>query len=89
MNDLTRVVIISGEGTEPGTIEPHTGVPTLRAIRARLTRERCGGDRWAQAIAHVTGRTGVSLETDDLVYWHAAYDRALTTTNHKLGELHE
>ncbi|WP_419639280.1 hypothetical protein [Thiolapillus sp.] len=78
MTDLTRVVIISGEGTGPGAIEPHTGAPTLRAIRARLTRERCGGDRWAHAIAYVADGEGVNVETDSPRYWSPAYDSALS-----------
>ncbi len=78
MKYLTRVVIISGEGTGPGAIEPHTGVPTMRAIRARLTRERCGGDRWAHAIAYVAEGEGVNVETDNPAYWHAGFDYALS-----------
>lgn len=39
--------IVSGEG-ETGTVEEYTGAKTVRAIKARLTRERCGGDRWAR-----------------------------------------
>ncbi len=39
--------IVSGEG-ENGTSEIYTGVKTVRAVKARLTRERCGGDRWAR-----------------------------------------
>lgn len=39
--------VVSGEG-ETGSIEPYTGKRTVRAIKARLTRERCGGDRWAR-----------------------------------------
>ncbi len=77
MTDLTRVVIISGEGTGPEAVEPHTGAPTMRAIRARLTRERCGGDRWAHAIAHVSGVEGINLDTDEPAYWHATFDYAL------------
>ena len=76
MTYLTRVVIISGEGTGPGTIEPHNGLPTMRAIRARLTRERCGGDRWAHAIAYVAEGEGVNVETDSPRSWPPAYDRA-------------
>ncbi|WP_419589665.1 hypothetical protein [Thiolapillus sp.] len=52
-------------------------MPTLRAIRARLTRERCGGDRWAHAIAHVSGVEGINLDTDEPAYWHATFDYAL------------
>lgn len=43
----SRLAIVSGEG-ESGTREEYTGKRTARAIRARLTRERCGGDRWAR-----------------------------------------
>ncbi len=39
--------IVSGEG-ENGMVEEYTGAKTVRAIKARLTRERCGGDRWAR-----------------------------------------
>ena len=38
--------LISGEG-ETGTWE--RVVTTARGIKLRLTRERCGGDRWARA----------------------------------------
>ena len=38
--------IVSGEG-ENGTAEEYTGAKTVRAIKSRLTRERCG-DRWAR-----------------------------------------
>jgi len=38
--------ITSGEG-EVGTEEEYTGKLSLRAMRARLTKETCGGDRWA------------------------------------------
>ena len=43
--------IVSGEG-EVGTIETYTGKRTLRAIKSRLTRERCAGARWARCEAH-------------------------------------
>ena len=42
-----EIEIVSGEGTGSGTCETFTGRRTVRAIKARLTRERCGGDRWA------------------------------------------
>ena len=42
------IMIISGEG-EVGTPEEYTGKRTVRALRARLTKERCHGDRWAYA----------------------------------------
>ena len=75
-NELNHVVIISGEG-EVGIIEPHTGRPTKRAVMARLTRERCGGDRWAKAIAYVDGNEGFDVETDEAVSWLRAYAHAL------------
>ena len=54
MHDVTKLIetneirIVSGEG-EVGTIETYNGKRTLRAIKMRLTKERCGGDRWAKA----------------------------------------
>jgi hypothetical protein len=39
--------IVSGEG-ENGTAQDYAGAKTVRAIKARLTKERCGGDRWAR-----------------------------------------
>jgi len=38
--------IVSGEG-ENGTVEEYDGKPSVAAIMRRLSRERCGGDRWA------------------------------------------
>ena len=43
-----KIRIVSGEG-ENGTIEIYTGKYTQRAIKVRLTKERCKGDRWARA----------------------------------------
>lgn len=54
MHDVTKLIetneirIVSGEG-EVGTIDGYNGKRTLRAIKMRLTKERCGGDRWAKA----------------------------------------
>ena len=44
-----EIEILSGEGEE-GTREGYEGARTVRAVRARLTSERCGGDRWAILI---------------------------------------
>lgn len=44
--------IVSGEGEE-GTVEVYAGKRTARAIKMRLTRERCGGDRWARAVIYM------------------------------------
>jgi hypothetical protein len=46
INDAEDILIFSGEG-ETGTWERYTGKRTVRAVRTRLTKERCGGDRWA------------------------------------------
>ena len=75
-NELGRVVIISGEG-EMGIIEAHTGRPTKRAVIARLTRERCCGDRWDKAIEYVDGHTGFDVETGEPVFWMPEYDSAI------------
>ena len=75
-NELNRVVIISGEG-EVGIIEPHTGRPTRRAVMARIKRERCGGDRWAKAIAYLHEDAGFDVETDEAVSWLSEYDSAI------------
>lgn len=48
-----EIKIISGEG-ENGTVENYTGKRTARAVKARLTKERCNGDRWA--ILELDGR---------------------------------
>jgi len=48
-----KIQIWSGEGDGPGTCETYTAeeshTMTWRKLTARLTRERCGGDRWAKA----------------------------------------
>lgn len=41
-----KIEIVSGEGTM-GTVEEYNGKRTVKAIKARLTKERCNGDRWA------------------------------------------
>lgn len=44
-NDI-KLEIVSGEG-ENGNVEEYDGKPSSAAIMRRLSRERCGGDRWA------------------------------------------
>lgn len=46
--ETNEIRIVSGEG-EVGTTETYNGKRTLRAIKMRLTKERCGGHRWANA----------------------------------------
>lgn len=53
-NAAIPLVIIAGEG-EIGTSTAYTGKRTARAIKARLTRERSNGDRWAKCKAIVNG----------------------------------
>lgn len=48
LDSNNEILIVSGEG-EHGTEEVYTGKRTLRAIKMRLTKEACGGDRWAYA----------------------------------------
>ena len=42
-----KIYITSGEG-EMGTTEEYNGALTVKALKARVTRERCGGDRWVK-----------------------------------------
>lgn len=49
IGSAAAIEILSGEG-EQGTRETYEGARTVKAIRARLTRERAGGDRWAILI---------------------------------------
>ena len=51
---MTIIRVHSGEGYGPGHAEIFTGKRTARALKARLTKERAGGDRWA----HLTLETG-------------------------------
>lgn len=48
IKEAEEIEIISGEG-EQGTVEDYKGKRSERAIKMRLTRERCDGDRWAFA----------------------------------------
>lgn len=48
LDRATLVQIVAGEA-ELGTIKDYTSTRTVRALKSRLTRERCGGDRWAKA----------------------------------------
>lgn len=51
--------IVSGEGTV-GAAEAYTGKRSVRALKARLTMERCNGDRWARAEVLVSPETEAS-----------------------------
>ena len=57
---MSTWTITSGEG-EIGTEEDYTGKLSLRAMRARLTKEQAGGDRWAFFLLD-----GERVDLDDL-----------------------
>lgn len=50
-NKNNKIQILSGEG-DYGSFKLYTGKRTMRAIKIRLTKERCGGDRWARALVY-------------------------------------
>lgn len=64
-NSSNPIYIVSGEG-EQGSRELYTGKRTMRAIKSRLTKERCHGDRWARAevYSHTTDRDGIDVFVD-------------------------
>jgi len=47
IDEATKIVIFSGEG-DTGTFEIFNGKRTVKAVKSRITRERCGGDRWVK-----------------------------------------
>lgn len=69
--DLTkkRIAIFAGEG-DCGSWSEYTGARTEKAIKTKLTKERCHGDRWAYAyietdqINKYTGEIGYQE-----IYW--------------------
>ncbi len=48
IKDSEEIIIISGEG-EMGTEEEYNGKRSLRAIKLRLTKEKCGGNSMGKA----------------------------------------
>ena len=71
---LATIWIVSGEGTGQGHRQRYEGAMTVLALEARLTRERCGGDRWARV--EVETATRHSEETTP-VEALAAYQRSI------------
>ena len=63
LDSANEIRIVSGEGAI-GRSEAYTGKRTIRALKSRLTRERCNGDRWARAEALVVPET----DSDAAVY---------------------
>ncbi len=64
--ETNKIIIVSGEG-ECGTVETYNGKRTMRAIKLRLTKERCGGARWAKAkvYSHTNDGGDVYVEIDE------------------------
>jgi hypothetical protein len=58
-----QIRIVSGEG-ETGTMQIYNGARTLRAVKARLTKERCGGQRWAKAMVFSHSNDGGDIYVD-------------------------
>lgn len=59
LDSAVEIRIVSGEGTI-GNAETYNGKRTVRALKSRLTRERCNGDRWARAEVLVSPETEAS-----------------------------
>jgi hypothetical protein len=69
--ETNPIYIVSGEG-ETGAAVLYTGKRTMRAIKMRLNRERCNGDRWSKAkvYSHTSdlGDVFVDVETGDMTF---------------------
>lgn len=48
------MLIYSGEG-DSGTFERYFGVRSAKAVRSKLSRERCSGSRWASVWVELNG----------------------------------
>lgn len=48
IENIKKIQIVSGEG-EQGKVETYNGKRTVRALKSRITKECCGGDRWCYA----------------------------------------
>ena len=66
--ETNEILIVSGEG-DVGTSKTYNGKRTIRAIKMRLTKERCGGDRWAKVMVFMHsndfGDVFVDVETGE------------------------
>ncbi len=62
-DESNDIKILSGEG-DYGNFEVYTGKRRPRAIKMRLTRERCGGDRWARALVYSHTVHGAGFSKD-------------------------
>jgi len=64
-----KIFIVSGEGVE-GWPEEYKGKRTELAIKQKLTKEKCHGDRWARAYiyshSNELGSIYINLETGEM-----------------------
>lgn len=51
LENTKKILILSGEGTQ-GAFEEYQGTRTERALKSKLTKEKCNGDRWARAFIY-------------------------------------
>ena len=69
VQNAKEILIIAGEG-EFGGVDIYTGKRSERALKGRLTKERCHGDKWAFALlyAHQTerGHCGINFESGEI-----------------------
>ena len=65
MSTKQKYTVVSGEGVN-GTVEL-TKPMTETGIKRRLTRERCGGDRWAKGYRRLNAHdtTWINVETGE------------------------
>ena len=69
VQNTSEILIISGRG-DFGGVDIYHGKRTEKALKLRLTRERCQGDRWAKAILYThkteTGHAGIDFESGEM-----------------------
>jgi hypothetical protein len=49
---IGQIIIVSGEGEGTEDEELYHGKGSFRALKMRLKKESCGGDRWAKAMRY-------------------------------------
>lgn len=58
----TTYIVISGEGCGEGISRKVQA--TDRGIKRILTKERCGGDRWARAFYRLNAHTQIGIDSE-------------------------
>ena len=69
MASKREYMVLSGEGTGEGTWA-RTNPMTDIGIKRRLTRERCGGDRWARAFYRFASTLWYDVESGEARHIH-------------------